>query len=187
MKRKNIGVKHAMPVQPTYIIGTKNEDGTHDFAPITWVSQTYVDDEEPWLVISMWGTKKTKRNVQRTGQLTVNMATPDMLPLVDYFGSVSAKAGKKDALPYTFSNALLADAPTLDQSPWVCECRVMQSVQTGKSDTFFCKVLNVQIKEDFEVTEWGVDLTKLNPVVYSGHYQSIGEYLGTIGDFYNPK
>lgn len=184
MKRKNIGCRHAMPVQPTYIIGTKNEDGTPDFAPITWVSQTYFDDEEPWLVISMWGNKKTKLNTQRTSQLTVNMVTPDMLQLTDYFGSVSAKAGEKNALPYAYSTAPFADAPTLDQSPWVCECKVMQSVKTGKSDTFFCKVLNVQIKEDFEVAEWGVDLTKLNPVVYSGHYQSVGEYLGTIGDFY---
>ena len=92
--------------------------------------------------------------------------------------------GEKNVLPYTYSSASVIEAPTLDRSPWVCECKVMQSVQTGKSDTFFCKVLNVQIDETFEVEEWGVDLTKLNPVVYSGHYQSIGEYLGTIGDFY---
>lgn len=185
MKRKNIGCKHTMPVQPTYIIGTRNEDGTPDFAPITWVSQTYVDDEEPWLVISMWGTKKTKLNVQRTGQLTANMVTPDMLKLADYFGSTSGKKGAKTALPYDYSDAPFVDAPTLDQSPWVCECEVAQSVKTGKSDTFFCKVKNVQLNEELEVAEWGVDLTRLNPVVYSGHYQSIGEYLGTIGDFYS--
>lgn len=186
MKRKDIGCRHTMPVQPTYIIGTYNEDGTPDFAPITWVSHTYADDEEPWIVISMWGTKKTKRNVQCTGQFSINMATTGMLQLVDYFGSSSGKNGAKNALPYTYSSASVAAAPTLDESPWVCECEVMQSVQTGKSDTFFCKVLNVQLNEKLEVEEWGVDLTKLDPVIYSGHYQSIGEYLGTIGDFYSP-
>ena len=35
MKRKSIGTSHEMIVQPTYIIGTYNEDGTPDFAPIT--------------------------------------------------------------------------------------------------------------------------------------------------------
>ena len=184
MKRKDIGVQHTMPIQPMYIIGTYNEDDTPDFAPITWVSHTFVDDEEPWLVISMWGTKKTKLNVQRTGQLSVNMVTPNMLQLVDYFGSSSGKKGAKNALPYKYSSAKDVIAPTLDKSPWVCECQVMQSVKTGKSDTFFCKAINVQIDEIYEVAEWGVDLTKLNPVIYSGHYQSIGEYLGTIGDFY---
>ena len=99
MKRKDIGVQHTMPIQPMYIIGTYNEDGTPDFAPITWVSHTFVDDEEPWLVISMWGTKKTKLNVQRTGQLSVNMVTPNMLQLVDYFGSSSGKKGAKKTRP----------------------------------------------------------------------------------------
>lgn len=28
----------SMCVQPAFIIGTNNEDGTHNFAPITWVS-----------------------------------------------------------------------------------------------------------------------------------------------------
>ena len=184
MKRKDIGLQHTMPIQPMYIIGTYNEDGTPDFAPITWVSHTFVDDEEPWLVISMWGTKKTKLNVQRTGQLSVNMVTPNMLQLVDYFGSSSGKKGAKNALPYAYSSAKDVIAPTLVKSPWVCECQVIQSVKTGKSDTFFCKAINVQIDEIYEVAEWGVNLTKLNPVIYSGHYQSIGEYLGTIGDFY---
>ena len=82
MKRKDIGCRHTMPVQPTYIIGTYNEDGTADFAPITWVSHTYVDDEEPWIVISMWGTKKTKRNVQRTGQFDRNAAACRLFRLV---------------------------------------------------------------------------------------------------------
>ncbi len=184
MKRKDIGIRHAMPIQPIYIIGTINEDGTPDFAPITWVSQLYEDDEVPVIVISMWGDKKTKRNVQRNGKLTLNMATPDMLKLVDYFGSVSAHDTAKNALPYEYSRSAFVDAPTLDASPWVCECEVMKSIAVGKSDTFFCRVHNVQVPEDFEVQEFGVNLTKLNPVVYSGHYQSIGEYLGTIGDFY---
>lgn len=186
MKRRNIGCRHAMPVQPTYIIGTYNEDGTPDFAPITWVSQTYRDDEEPLLVISMWGTKKTKQNVHRTKQFTVNLVSRDILELADYFGSTSGKNGPKTALPYSFSRAPFVCAPTLDQSRWVCECEVLQYVTTGKSDTFFCKVHNVQLDEQLEVAEWGVDLTPLDPVIYSGHYQSIGEYLGTIGDFYHP-
>ncbi len=40
MKRKSIGTRHEMIVQPTFLIGTYNEDGSPDFAPITWVSKT---------------------------------------------------------------------------------------------------------------------------------------------------
>ena len=38
VKRKSMGPHFSMCVQPAFIIGTNNEDGTHNFAPITWVS-----------------------------------------------------------------------------------------------------------------------------------------------------
>lgn len=93
MKRKSIGARHEMIVQPTFIIGTFNQDGTPDFAPITWVSKTCEEGDTCLIVISMYGTKRTKQNVLRTGQLTVNLATTGMLPLVDYFGQTSGKEG----------------------------------------------------------------------------------------------
>lgn len=40
VKRKSIGTHFSMCVQPAFIIGTNNEDGTHNFAPVTWVSAT---------------------------------------------------------------------------------------------------------------------------------------------------
>lgn len=102
MKRKSIGTEHSMCVQPTFVIGTCDENGNPDFAPITWLSVTCAEGEHYILVISMWGTKKTKQNVQ--------------------------------------------------------------------------------ISEDIDISD-GIDLTKLDPVVYSGRYHSIGENLGKIGDF----
>ena len=61
MKRKSIGARHEMIVQPTFIIGTFNQDGTPDFAPITWVSKTCEEDDTCLIVISMYGTKQTDR------------------------------------------------------------------------------------------------------------------------------
>lgn len=177
-----------MIVQPTFIIGTFLEDGTPDFAPITWVSKTCEKDDDSGsqnlIIISMYGTKQTKRNVQRTGQLSINLATREMLELVDYFGQTSGRNGKKDAIVCNWEKAVCVDAPTLEQSPWVCECEVAQSVNTGESDTFFCRIRNVQVDERIDVDAWGLDLTELDPVVYSGKYHSIGECLGEIGDYY---
>ena len=184
MKRKSIGARHEMIVQPTFIIGTFNQDGTPDFAPITWVSKTCEEGDTCLIVISMYGTKRTKQNVLRTGQLTVNLATTGMLPLVDYFGQTSGKEGLKAALPYAWGRALRVEAPTLDESPWVCECQVASQVATGESDTFFCRIRDVQVDEEIDVEGWGVDLTAFDPVIYSGYYHSLGKYLGAIGDFY---
>lgn len=173
-----------MCVQPAFIIGTNNEDGTHNFAPITWVSITNEKDDDYLLVISMFGTKKTKQNVLRTGILSVNLVSTDMLELMDYFGTRHAKDGRKDAIPYKVGKGEAIDVPVLDASRWVYECEVVRSVETGESTTFFCRALNVQIDERIECSDtFDIDLTKLDPVIYSGMYHSIGKLLGRIGDF----
>ena len=183
-KRKSAGTHISMCVQPAFIIGTNNEDGTHNFAPITWVSITGEKNDEYLLTISMFGTKRTKQNVIRTGVLSVNLVSTDMLELMDYFGTHRAEDGRKDSLPYAVSRGEVVDVPVLDASRWVYECEVVQSVETGESTTFFCKIRNVQIDERLQCADtFDVDLTKLDPVIYSGMYHSIGSLLGRIGDF----
>ena len=76
MKRKSIGTRHEMIVQPTFIIGTYNEDRTPDFAPITWVSKTCEKDYDYLIVISMYGTKKTKQNVYKSKK--IRLPKPEM-------------------------------------------------------------------------------------------------------------
>lgn len=184
MKRKSIGSGMSMCVQPAFIIGTNNGDGSSNFAPITWVSVTCEGGNDYLLVISMYGDKITKQNVIRTGLLSANLVSEDILPLMDYFGTRSAKDGKKDGAAYSESRGKTLDVPVLDESPWVYECEVKQSVETGASTTFFCRIRNIQINETLQVPDpFHVDLTKLNPVVYSGMYHSIGKLLGQIGDF----
>lgn len=184
VKRKSVGTHFSMCVQPAFIVGTNNEDGTCNFAPITWVSVTNKKDNDYLLIISMFGTKQTKQNVIRTGILSVNLVSTDMLELMDYFGTHHAKDGKKDGISYDVCRGDVVDVPVLDASRWVYECEVVQSIETGDSTTFFCQIKNIQIDERLEcVDAFDIDLTKLEPVVYSGMYHSIGKRLGKIGDF----
>lgn len=184
IKRKSVGTHFSMCVQPAFIIGTNNEDGTHNFAPITWVSVTNDRDQDYLLTISMFGTKRTKQNVIRTGILSVNLVSTDMLALMDYLGTHHAESGKKNTVSYSVSRGAVLDVPVLDASRWVYECEVVQSVPMGESVTFFCRIKNVQIDAELECADaFDVDLTKLDPVIYSGMYHSIGKHLGKIGDF----
>lgn len=180
MKRKSIGTNYSMCVQPTFLIGTYHEDGSPNFAPITWVSAT-CEGQEYLLVVSMFGTKKTKQNVIREKALTVNLVSTDMLHLVDYFGSPEKDRMKKT---YAYEKSEFVYAPVLDASRWVYECEVVSSVKTGDSDTFFCRIKNIQIDESIDVGDtFEIDLTKFDPVIYSGQYHSLGKHLGKIGDF----
>ena len=134
----------------------------------------------------MNGGKKTKENIARTNILSVNLVSTDMLELLDYFGSRSGKDGQKNDIPYDYENGSVLHIPTLNQSRWVYECEVESMVQKGDTTTYFCKMSNVQIIEELKDKNglWDIDLTVLEPIVYSGMYHSIDKCLGKIGDFY---
>ena len=183
-KRRSVDPVYSMCVQPSFIIGTNNEDGSANFAPITWVSVTHEEGDEYLLVISMFGSKMTKQNVLRSGIFSANLVSTDMLPLMDYFGSHHAGDGKKDGVPYSLSRGKVLDVPVLDESRWVYECEVEKTLETGDSTTFFCRIRNIQMDERLVCRDtFDVDLTVLDPVIYSGKYHSIGKLLGNIGDF----
>lgn len=132
----------------------------------------------------MFGTKRTKQNVIRTGVLSVNLVSTDMIELMDYFGTHHAKDGKKDGISYDVGRGEIVDVPVLEASRWIYECEVVQSIEIGESTTFFCRIRNIQIEEQMECKDTlDVNLTKLEPVIYSGMYHSIGKLLGKIGDF----
>ena len=183
-KRRSVEPVYSMCVQPAFIIGTNNEDGSANFAPITWVSVTHEEGYGYLLVISMFGTKRTKQNVMRTGIFSANLVSTDMLPLMDYFGSRHGKDGRKDEMEYSVGRGEVLDVPVLDQSRWIYECEVSKTVETGDSATFFCPVRNIQMDERLACRDpFDVDLTILDPVIYSGKYHSLGKLLGNIGDF----
>lgn len=99
-------------------------------------------------------------------------------------GTHHAKDGKKNGISYGVGRGDVVDVPILDASRWIYECEVVQSIETGESTTFFCRIRNIQVDEQFEcVDTFDVNLTKLDSVIYSGMYHSIGKLLGKIGDF----
>ena len=184
MKRKSISAHpfNTMCVQPLFLIGTYDDNGRANFAPVTWLSKTY-EGPDDLIIISLSGTKKTKNNIKKNGCLSANLVSVDMLPLVDYLGSVSGCNGYKDELEYTYSEGKIVKVPTLDASRWVYELEVAQIVTIGDSDTFFCRIRNVQIDDSIDDTSDGVNLLTIDPVIYSGHYHALGKHLGKIGDF----
>ena len=85
---------------------------------------------------------------------------------------------------YGVSRGVVLDVPTLNDSPWVYECEVERLVEIGESVTFFCHIRNIQVDENLTCEDtFDVDLTVLDPVIYSGRYHSLGSMLGKIGDF----
>ena len=181
MKRINTNKNYGTHIQPVFLIGTYNEDGSPNFCPITWVSSSW-DGEHPLMTISMNGAKKTKDNIARTNMLSANLVSLDMLELLDYFGCHSGLEAPKNNLPYEYENGHVLQVPTLNISRRVYECEVVNTFETSDTTTYFCISKNCQEIEgmsgDFK------DTALLEPLVYTGRYHKLGEFLGEIGDFY---
>ena len=184
MKRINSTACYTTHIQPVFLIGTYNEDGSPNFCPITWVSSTWDgwDNGHGLMVISMNGTKKTKDNIARTGIFSANLVSTDMLELLDYFGSSSGIDAPKNTLPYEYEDGHVLRVPTLSISRRVFECEVVNTFDTSDSTTYFCISKNCQQIEG--LGKGAEDMALLEPVVYSGRYFKLGEFLGEMGDFY---
>lgn len=170
--------------QQLFLIGTYNEDGTENFAPISWVSYTW--GQPGCLILSMNGDKQTKRNFERTKQLSATVVTPDLMRFMETCGSKLHKRRfyDKEKVPFTKGNML--NVPLIADSKWSYECELYHTVQVGDTTTYFAEIKCVNV--DDEVLELDfIDLRKINPVVYSpNNYFAIGEHLGKIGEFAEP-
>jgi len=134
------------------------------------------------MVISMNGAKKTKDNIARTNLFSANLVSTDMLELLDYFGSRSGLDAQKNALTYEYENGQVLNVPTLNISRRVFECEVINAFETSDTITYFCKNKNRQEIEGLAGNH--EDMALLEPLVYDGRYNKLGEYLGEMGAFY---
>jgi flavin reductase (DIM6/NTAB) family NADH-FMN oxidoreductase RutF len=59
MKRVSAQKPQSMIVQPCFLVGTYNDDGSPNFAPITWISVTGDSDGESFMLVLSTGAKHT--------------------------------------------------------------------------------------------------------------------------------
>lgn len=168
--------------QQLFLIGTYNEDGSPNFAPISWVSFTL--GPPACLVVSINGRirkKQTTCNIERTGLISATIVTPDLLPFAEQNNLATYREGI--AIPHEVEQGKVLEVPLLKGAKWSYECEVIKSVCIGASDTHFAAFKNVNVREDLKELGF-IDLRVINPVVYSpNHYFTIGEHIGKIGDY----
>lgn len=183
MNKISIAPEMVFCPQPMYLIGTRNEDGQPNFCVITWIS--FVWHGSPHIVLSIGGSKRTKDNILREGAFSANLISTDMIWLADYLGCSSACDGPKDKFPYAYNWGRAVEAPVLEQSKWVFECRVSQTIPLQDSHIFVSKVENIQIAsqlKDMDLTK--IDLLQLDPAIYAPYgYYRLGAKLGDMGEW----
>ena len=167
--------------QQVFLIGTNNEDGSENFAPISWISFTC--GEPCCLVISIGGDKHTKRNIIREGVLSATVLTRDLLPFAECCNAYTQNAELYQRVCPEFERGKIIDVPLIKGAMWSYECKVIKTVEFNDSHTYFAEFMNVNVATEIVKLDF-IDLREIDPVIYSPmNYFTVGEHLGKIGDF----
>jgi flavin reductase (DIM6/NTAB) family NADH-FMN oxidoreductase RutF len=180
--------KYALPPQrgffpqPVYLIGTYKDDGSPNFALITWV--TFCSVEPPMLMFASRGKKLTRELVEKNKMFSANLVKTEMMPMTDYFGITSGynhnkcEAVQAEAFPGSSLNV-----PILKASPWVYECALVDVIAEGNGFIYVGEVKNIMVDDTIADTGYGkIDMVQLDPLIYApGQYYNLSKGIGTVG------
>ncbi|MCR4399074.1 MAG: flavin reductase family protein [Firmicutes bacterium] len=185
MQKRSVKPQRGFFPQPAYLVGCFGQDGRANFALNTWI--TVCSTEPPGLVLTAGDAhlKKTAGRILETGVFSANLVTESILEAADYCGVVSGHAvDKVETTGLSWGKGAVLDVPVLDDSPWVYECMVIQSVRSGDGTLFLSKVESMQLDEGISDPSLGkVDIRRVAPVIYAHFaYYSLGPRIFSVGE-----
>jgi len=133
--------------QTLFLYGTYKEDGTPNFGLFCWFS--YCRFEELGVMACIGGSKLTLDRIRATKVFSANLVTEKILPLADYFGTVSGRDANKMNVDYQWEKGAVLDVPILSESPVSLELEVDRMIELNDADSvvLLCRIRNVLMDE----------------------------------------
>jgi flavin reductase (DIM6/NTAB) family NADH-FMN oxidoreductase RutF len=177
MSKRRIGaIPYLYPV-PIVLVGSMVEDR----ANYATIGDCAIMGIRPAVVaISLGKSHFTRRGILDTGSFSINVPTVELLPLVDYFGSVSGNDVDKSALVES-TPGTLPDVPLLTACPVNLECQVVEECRVEHRHIFVARVVETHVDERFVSETDGrvriAPLQQLAPILCAldNTYYSVGE------------
>lgn len=174
MDKKNLGNLLALYPKPMTVIGAEVE------GKVNWlvVGHTGIIGHDR-ILVSMNKNHYTNQGIRKSGKLSINLVSRDMLPKADYVGSVSgASVDKSGVFDFHWGEN---GTPVIDASPLTMECDVVNIYETEGFDNFICSVANTYAAPDVLDADGKLDYTRLKPVLFefpTYSYMATGEVIG---------
>jgi flavin reductase (DIM6/NTAB) family NADH-FMN oxidoreductase RutF len=95
----------------------------------------------------------------------------------DYAGIVSGKDHNKfEQAKLTAVKAEFVNAPFVGEAPVIAECELYKSLELGTHTLFVGKILDIKIEEGLKLTNGGLDIEKVDPIIFNigGDYHKVG-------------
>lgn len=174
MDKKNLGNLLALYPKPLTVIGAEVE------GKVNWlvVGHTGIIGHDQ-ILASMNKNHYANRGIRKSGKLSINLVSRDMLPKADYVGSVSgASVDKSGVFDFHWGEN---GTPVIDASPLTMECNVVDIYETEGFDNFICSIANTYATPEVLDSDGKLDYTRLKPVLFefpTYSYIATGEIIG---------
>ena len=174
MDKKNLGNLLALYPKPMTVIGAEVE------GKVNWlvVGHTGIIGHDR-ILVSMNKNHYTNQGIRKSGKLSINLVSRDMLPKADYVGSVSgASVDKSGVFDFHWGEN---GTPVIDASPLTMECDVVDIYETEGFDNFICSIANTYAAPEVLDDNGKLDYTRLKPVLFefpTYSYIATGEIIG---------
>jgi flavin reductase (DIM6/NTAB) family NADH-FMN oxidoreductase RutF len=190
MGKIKAGSFNPLPIVPIVLVGA-NVNGKPNYMAVGFVGGVNV---RPAVVcVSLYKVHHTPKGILENGTFSINIPSADYVIETDYCGLVSGKTTDKSNIFTTFYGEL-ETAPMIEEFPIACECKYIdEKIEFAMDIAYFGEVHQVYMSEDVVAGDKKIDITKANPIIYSGIenlYRTIGENVGqgwSIGRDYKPK
>lgn len=174
VEKINIGKKQALYPSVVAVVGAL-VDGK-----VNWMTVAHTGTIGHSLVmVSMNQDHYTNKGVIQNGKMSLNLVDREMLPQVDYVGTVTgARENKSDVFAFYMGEN---GSPIIDASPVSIELEVVDNYKAGGFDNFICKIANTYARRDVLNKEGNLDYNVLKPVLFefpTYSYLATGEILG---------
>ena len=180
--KRSLGPKTLVYPAPVLIVGTYDSSGNPNVMTASWGG--ICCSQPPCVAISIRKATFTYENLIKRKAFTLGIASERHVKQVDYFGLVSGRtADKFAATKLTPIKSKLVDAPYVKEFPLVLECKVVDVTELGMHTQFIGEVLDTKADEEIIGNGGGVDIKKLQPLVFTPDtqdYFSIGDFIAKV-------
>ncbi|MDR1606840.1 MAG: flavin reductase family protein [Deltaproteobacteria bacterium] len=177
--KKSLGPKTLAYPLPAYLIGTYDLNGRANIMTAAWAG--IACSEPPCLAVGIRAGRLTHESIIKNQAFTVNFPNSSQAAIVDFAGLVSGRQRDKFAeAGLTAVDSALVKAPYVAECPVVAECRLYKSLELGSHTLFVGEILDIKADEGLESPNGGLDLAKVDPLVFNsgGQYHKVGSGVG---------
>lgn len=177
--KKNIGSLLALYPTPVTVIGAMNGENP------TWTLVAHIGIiGHDRVLVSLAAQHFINGCIKDTKKLSINLVNEEMLPDVDYVGSISgAKTDKSTVFEYNLGKD---GTPVICKSPLTIECSVVDVYNTPNFESFICTINNTYVEEEYLNENGKINYNTLKPVLFefpTYQYLKTGDVIGKCLSF----